>query len=173
MGPGLGEMVIVQELNSQTQIKLRPGLVLDWYEGLLVIESLVRSSEPCEWLNQVSDIFQKEKSQRTLSSSLYVSKKLMDAAVTGPQFVTREAWSCGFCGFAFVIRVIYAFGCGLQELHSAYRIPCPREPRLLIVATLFEVIVQWPKPRVFFRLVGTRWAIEADICNFRSLESCY
>lgn len=90
VGPGLGEMVIVQELNSQTQIKLRPGLVLDWYEGLLVIESLVRSSEPCEWLNQVSDIFQKEKSQRTLSSSLYVSKKLMDAAVTGPQFVTRE-----------------------------------------------------------------------------------
>ena len=33
---------------------------------------------------------QKEKSKRLLSSSLYVSKKLLTASVTGPQFVSRE-----------------------------------------------------------------------------------
>ena len=94
VGAGTGDMVIVQERGSHTQIKLRPGLVLDWYEGLLVIDALLRSCPKCEWLSEVKELFQKEKTQRTLSSSLYMSKKLLDAAVTGPRFVTREARGC-------------------------------------------------------------------------------
>ncbi|CAJ1378506.1 unnamed protein product [Effrenium voratum] len=85
------DMVVVKEMrDSKAQLKVRPGLVLDYYEGLLVLEALALSDAQCPWFEHVKDILEKEKLQRNLSPSLYVSKKLLTAAVTGPQFVTRE-----------------------------------------------------------------------------------
>lgn len=92
VGPGVGEMVLVQLEGSKVQIRTKPGLLLEWYEGLLVLDALMRSSEQCQWLESLAGRFQKERTQRkNLSASLYVSKKLLTIAVTGPQFVTREA----------------------------------------------------------------------------------
>lgn len=94
VGPGVGEMVLVQLEGSKVQIRTKPGLLLEWYEGLLVLDALMRSSEQCQWLESLAGRFQKERTQRkNLSASLYVSKKLLTIAVTGPQFVTREAGS--------------------------------------------------------------------------------
>ena len=87
----MGEMVLVHEEDSKVQLRVRPGLLLDWYEGLLVLDALLRNAEPCEWLENLAVRLQKEKATRKLSASLYVSKKLLHTAVTGPQFVTREA----------------------------------------------------------------------------------
>jgi len=89
-GLGMGEMVLVHEEDSKVQLRVRPGLLLDWYEGLLVLDALSRNAEPCKWLENLAGRLQKEKATRKLSASLYVSKKLLHTAVTGPQFVTRE-----------------------------------------------------------------------------------
>ena len=96
IGLGMGDMVSVHEEGSKLQFRVRPGLLLDWYEGLLVLDALLRNSrlrnaERCEWFENLAVRLQKEKATRKLSASLYVSKKLLHIAVTGPQFVTREA----------------------------------------------------------------------------------
>ena len=90
----MGEMVLVHEEDSKVQFRVRPGLLLDWYEGLLVLDALVRNlqnGKRCEWLENLAARLQKEKATRKLNASLYVSKKLLHTAVTGPQFVTGEA----------------------------------------------------------------------------------
>ena len=91
-----GTALIKEHGNSggMASIKVKTGLILDWYEGLLVLEELNRRNEnedACAWVTELRETFQKEKSQRNISASLYVSKKLLNAAVTGPNFVTREA----------------------------------------------------------------------------------
>ena len=91
IGLGMKGMVLVHEEDSKVQLRVRPGLLLDWYEGLLVLDALSRNAEPCGWLENLAVRLQKEKATRKLSASLYVSKKLLHTAVTGPQFVTREA----------------------------------------------------------------------------------
>eukprot|EP00438_Fugacium_kawagutii_P031347 Skav215371 [mRNA] locus=scaffold1391:833297:847809:- [translate_table: standard] len=88
-----GEIAVVQEEESKVQIRTKPGLLLEWYEGLLVLDALMRSSQQCPWLESLASRFQKERAQRKLSGSLYVNKKLLRTAVTGPEFVTREARS--------------------------------------------------------------------------------
>ena len=92
-------MVLVHEEDSKVQLRVRPGLLLDWYEGLLVLDALSRNAEPCGWLENLAVRLQKEKATRKLSASLYVSKKLLHTAVTGPQFVTREASRVFWCFF--------------------------------------------------------------------------
>jgi len=77
-------------------IKVKAGLILPWYEGLLVLDELMRQNDNennCPWVTELLDVILKEKSQRNISASLYVSKSLLNAAVTGPTFVTREGRS--------------------------------------------------------------------------------
>ena len=89
----VAEKVLVRLEDSKIQLQIKPGLVLEWYEGLLILDALMRTSEQCQWLENLAERFQKERAHRTLSGTLYVTKKLLHSAVTGPQFVTREAWA--------------------------------------------------------------------------------
>ena len=100
---GLDGTALIRErgVSGIGSIKVKAGLVLDWYEGLLVLDALTRPGEAGEeeesWVASLRDVILKEKSQRNISASLYLSKKLLNAAVTGPNFVTREvpSWAPG------------------------------------------------------------------------------
>ncbi|OLP79685.1 hypothetical protein AK812_SmicGene40008 [Symbiodinium microadriaticum] len=86
-------LVRERSATGMASIKVKAGLILPWYEGLLVLEELMRKNEnedSCPWVTELLDVILKEKSQRNISASLYVSKSLLNAAVTGPAFVTRE-----------------------------------------------------------------------------------
>lgn len=82
------DLVMLETDNREMRVK--PGLVLEWDEGLLVLDALMRSSN-CTWLNEeLVQICVQENSRRNLASSLYVTSRFLNAAVTGPHFISRE-----------------------------------------------------------------------------------
>ncbi|CAE8633463.1 unnamed protein product, partial [Polarella glacialis] len=87
-------LMVKEQLGAQKPHKASPGLVLKWYEGLLVLDAIengpeeVRSS--CKWFQDVRHILETERQRRSLSASLWLKQQLLDSAVTGPKFVTRD-----------------------------------------------------------------------------------
>eukprot|EP00746_Dinoflagellata_sp_MGD_P074976 gnl/MRDRNA2_/MRDRNA2_30213_c0_seq2.p1 gnl/MRDRNA2_/MRDRNA2_30213_c0~~gnl/MRDRNA2_/MRDRNA2_30213_c0_seq2.p1 ORF type:complete len:676 (+),score=135.19 gnl/MRDRNA2_/MRDRNA2_30213_c0_seq2:167-2194(+) len=73
------------------------GIVLPWYEGLLLLQELEKkgprdqSNGTVQWEDKLKQTLIEERSKRKdLSSALYIEKKLMNVAVTGPNYEDSE-----------------------------------------------------------------------------------
>eukprot|EP00930_Biecheleria_cincta_P068273 TRINITY_DN5551_c0_g1_i2.p1 TRINITY_DN5551_c0_g1~~TRINITY_DN5551_c0_g1_i2.p1 ORF type:complete len:631 (-),score=114.70 TRINITY_DN5551_c0_g1_i2:6-1898(-) len=89
----LGEKNLVQVRTTKDGqnivLKVKAGLVLDWFEGLLLLDAMQRTpsaQKACDWYEGLQGILAKEKARRNLLASIYVTQKLLNAAVTGPLF---------------------------------------------------------------------------------------
>eukprot|EP00747_Dinoflagellata_sp_TGD_P106397 gnl/TRDRNA2_/TRDRNA2_169847_c4_seq1.p1 gnl/TRDRNA2_/TRDRNA2_169847_c4~~gnl/TRDRNA2_/TRDRNA2_169847_c4_seq1.p1 ORF type:complete len:650 (+),score=113.77 gnl/TRDRNA2_/TRDRNA2_169847_c4_seq1:99-2048(+) len=86
-----GNIVMVAELGVTREIP--SGLVLPWYEGLLVLNTLTETKGhsdyiPADWVtDELTQVLKEECDKYRLSGAVYVEKRLLSSAVTGRSFV--------------------------------------------------------------------------------------
>lgn len=92
-----GNFLVVKDIKKGGSIYEVPcSQVLPWYEGLLLLDAMTKSQTvPPTWLEDHAATLVEEKKTRRLSATLYVEKKLMPWAVTGPHTIDApgSCWS--------------------------------------------------------------------------------
>jgi len=78
--------IMVRDTRTKAIYDVPPSLVLPWYEGILVLDAMSRSplASSVPWFQEVTDILVSTKRVQRLAPSLYVERRLLDVAVTGP-----------------------------------------------------------------------------------------
>jgi len=88
-----GRHIIVapQEKESKELIEVPATQLLPWYEGLLLLDAIARSSNKAKvpWFKDLVGTLERArtKHQGQISSAKYVEKKLLEVAITGPKFI--------------------------------------------------------------------------------------
>jgi len=79
--------LLVRDTLTKAIYDVPESQLLPWYEGLLVLDALSRSNQSSQvsWFPELNDILLATRRTQRLAPSLYVEKRLLDCAVTGPR----------------------------------------------------------------------------------------
>lgn len=84
-----GKQALVTDIAEPAKERELPvSLVLTWYEGLLVLDSIRRSGLQIPWFTE--ELRAQLKEAGVISPATYMSQQLHDQAVTGPEFLTSD-----------------------------------------------------------------------------------
>eukprot|EP00927_Polykrikos_kofoidii_P079517 TRINITY_DN76298_c0_g1_i1.p1 TRINITY_DN76298_c0_g1~~TRINITY_DN76298_c0_g1_i1.p1 ORF type:complete len:646 (-),score=139.40 TRINITY_DN76298_c0_g1_i1:88-2025(-) len=84
-----GDGVSVMDRLTGNRRDVPRSQLLPWYEGLLVLDALMRSNIKVSWTTALQPILEQERAkykEGILRSSIYVERQLLTTAVTGPKF---------------------------------------------------------------------------------------